>query len=263
MPAPNRVTFKLDGRREDEGFVRVGDFTRFLSGVLKALRGVEGDVADPGGTVYRLRKLETGSAVVEVEAVPKRNRPDRSERVVGTFVASLRALQSGARLPVELNPHTLDAFRTLVEPLTRGSVTHITVTNGNAPFEVTPALEQQLDRLAAHDFAATGSLTGHVDALNVHEDLVFFLYPNILLGKVACYFPRELLDTVRTAVKRYATVSGRLLYRPGSVLPHRIDVEKVEVHAPPEELPTLRSLLGALAGSSGAESLNGMPDGDS
>lgn len=238
----NRVTFRFRGRPEDEGFIRVGEFARFLEDVLKALHRVEGDVAPRSGTIYRLRRLETGSAVIEVEAVPRRNRLDRSRVVVGTFVAGLRALQTGAPVPEALHPSTLAAFGKLVEPLRTGA--RLEVLAEGAPFELSPALAERIAQLAAHDFAATGSVTGAVDALNVHEDLVFFLYPGVLPGKVACYFSRELLDEVRQAVKRHVTVVGRLLYQRGSALPHRVDVDELHIHPPEEELPAGVSLAG-------------------
>jgi hypothetical protein len=137
-----------------------------------------------------------------------------------------------------------------VEPL-GASVSRITVTDDGHPFDATSALEQQLDKVAARGFAATGSVSGHVDALSVHNEWVFSIYPDIYPGRVACHFRSEHLDAVREAVRRHVTVTGRLFYHWGAPFPHRVDVERVEIHPPVEQLPTLRSLLGAVPNLTG------------
>ena len=39
-------------------------------------------------------------------------------------------------------------------------------------------------------------------------------------------------------------MSGTLRYKQNEVFPYQIDVEKIEIHPPEEELPTLASLRG-------------------
>ena len=241
--AHNRLTFKLEGKRQDDGYVRVADFVRFLEEVLSALRRIESDLTAQGSTVFRVRSLGTGSAIVEVEAVGRKNRPDRSERVVETFMSSLRALQSGGELPRELDALTVEALGEIVSPL-QGSVAKIEIIDGDVTLELTELAKVRAQRFAARDYAAEAAVSGYVDALNVHENLVFYLYPTAISGKIACHFSRDLLDNVRQAVKRYVTAHGRALYRSGAVLPHRVDVEKITIHPPSDQLPRLRSLMG-------------------
>jgi hypothetical protein len=91
---------------------------------------------------------------------------------------------------------------------------------------------------------STGSYSGFVDALNVHKEPVFYLYPTIG-PRVACQFdPQWLLDQVRGAIRRYTTVYGLLEYAEGSPFPDRLVVDRIEVNPPVSELPTLASLHG-------------------
>lgn len=106
-------------------------------------------------------------------------------------------------------------------------------------------MPEQIARLQKKPSAAIGEETGFLDALNVHDELIFYLYPSGFSERVACYFTSELLDVVRPAVKHYVTVRGRMMYLPDSLFPSRVDVNALDIHAPPDKLPTLTSLIGA------------------
>lgn len=99
-----------------------------------------------------------------------------------------------------------------------------------------------------------GKVSGFVEAVNVHDQSLMYLYPVMLPVRIACYFPAGLLDLVRTSVKRYTTVSGLQKYDEPSAYPTRVDVEAIEVHQSPGTLPSLMSLRGTATQPHGRKS---------
>lgn len=243
-PQSVRLSFRLEGSKADDGLVRVQDFVRFLEKSIEALRHLERAEIQANRLVYRITSLTTGSAAVEIEASGLQVPEGLPRRVVSRFVESALAVQVGGLEFASLEPELQETLSELVAPLRRNLRRAQIVSDGAVADLSREQLAGQL-RPASIVAAAVGSVSGFIDAVNVHEDSVFYLYPTSGATRIACAFDRtQLLDTVRQALKRYTRVFGLQEFTLGSPFPQRIAVDRVEINPREDELPTLASLWG-------------------
>lgn len=237
------LRFRLDGLQRDEGFVRAPEFLTFLGNALKVLRRLERKRGGRTNLTYLVVELEIGSATVAFEAPPVDGGAS-PDSVFDDFASGFAAISNGTIDMLGYDADIVEGFSELVEPLRRNMVRSIELTHGTTDIVLSHDVVPVAAIAAEIETHAVGSLAGFIDALNVHRDHVFYLYPPGLPRRVACVFDRPLLDEVRMAVKRYVTVAGLLEYVEGQPFPHRITVESIDVHPPEDELPSLDSLYG-------------------
>lgn len=245
-----RLTFTLKGSREDDGVVRAEDFVAWASGVLDCLKRLSEDL--PETPVLKVSRLAIGSAVLafDVESPSDGGRTARTLR--GRFAEGYESLQRGRLAESGYPPETRRAFERLLIPLRRHIRSAEFVSNGSAVSIVADALPDTRVGPSAST-AQVGRISGYVDAVNVHKTPVFYLYPSTGPARVKCTFDISLLPDVRDALKRYATVSGLLEYPDGNPFPDSVAVDSVKPSLADAELPTLRSLWGALPGFGGPD----------
>lgn len=193
--------------------------------------------------VYKIVDLEIGSAVISLEAEAEAGSEVDAADVVGRFAEGVMAYRDGTLPMSRFDRETQQAFGQMLAPLRRSLRSFAMVVD---EVEVVLASHElrPLQLRPESETAAVGSFSGFVDALNVHSDSVFYLYPTQGPTKISCTFDRGILEEVRSAIKRYTTVFGLLEYTEGSPFPSRIVVSRLEVNPPSNELPTLRSLVG-------------------
>lgn len=240
---PKRLEFHLEGDPRAEGLVLAQDFVAFLSSVLNALRRVEGERSRKPNTVYRIVELELGSAVVALQ--PESPEAD-TDVIIGDFLAGLAAVRDGTIDRLGYQPETKRAFIALLAPLRDKHLRSISVQVESVEIQLQSETITPLRLRGGPELHTIGVLSGYIDAINVHREPLFFLYPVAGPSRVRCVFDRLLLDEVRAALKRFVTVHGLLEYAEGSPFPSRITVERVEAHPPEEELASLESLFGSV-----------------
>lgn len=246
------LRFRLEGSKEAGGEVAARDFAQFLDALLKCLNLLEKETKAQAGVHYRIAGLETGSAVIEVRPSSPGDVDKSAAAVADTFEAGFRALEEGRIRAAPFGRKTKAAFVQLLRPLNHetrsiefvGRERHGIVRGVAIPEIPTPKIEA----------TATGSVAGHIEALNVHSRFVFYLYPESGAQRIPCAFDPAMLDEVRKAIKRHARVVGAIEYEPGNPFPVRVVVEGIEVTPPPEALPTLASLTGLLGEIPGGRS---------
>jgi hypothetical protein len=111
---------------------------------------------------------------------------------------------------------------------------------------LTSAFASHLAELLEPVSPALGSVSGRLDALSVHNQDRFTLYPLIVGEDVECFFKRPDLKKVLDAVGRRVTVFGRLHYAKTKAFPVKVDVEEFHVEPPDSELPSLLKARGML-----------------
>lgn len=245
-PRRKRLFFQLEGDPQEDGLVRATDFVEFFEGLLRVLKNLERTTARGAGEVtYRIASLEAHSAAVELEVESADEGNYRANTIIDRFAEGTAALRRGTIDRFEADPDTIRAFKQLLAPLgehvpavlVKADSTEVVFSadNGTVP---NFALESEVSDLSV------GTFSGFIDAVNVHRESIFFLYPAAGPTKIRCEFDRTMLDDVRMALKQYVTVHGLMAYRVGNPFPVRITVEKFEINPPAESLPTLASLLG-------------------
>lgn len=243
MADQTRLTFTLKGNEKDGGDVRARDFASFLDSVLHCLRQVERLVGTKAEVVYRITDLQHGSAAITLEADSETE--VLSLGVVSLFLDSAQSLTGGEPPPIQLDRQALEAFSGLAAPL-RHHVKAIAIEGPNRRFEITSRIRERVEGLLGEDIGTYDTLSGYLDALNVHAEPIFYLYPPTGSRGIRCFFPPSNLDDVKSALAGYVTVTGEFLYQARETFPIRIDVQEFEINPPADTLPRLRSLVGAL-----------------
>lgn len=238
------ITIKLEGRPEDRGDVRLGDFLEFFGDMLRCLRGVDRLVSDKEklSADYRITGLRHGGATVVIEPIVYPKAEDRTNEIVKTFTEGLASMQEKGKAPPRFDRPLMESFRALAKPLSK-RVARIEVGSPKRKVRITKELETNIDRIIGEDIISEGSAGGYLDVVNVHEKNAFFIYPAIGT-RIECFFAEALLERVKNGIKRHVEASGTLRYKTGEVYPYRVDVKDIDVYPPEEELPTLESLRG-------------------
>jgi hypothetical protein len=224
--------------------VRVQDFVDWLENALVCLRHLERAIPGRSETIYRVSKLSLGSATIEIEARSEGDQHSSASAIVDGFLQGAEAIKKGKLAETPFDMETKTAFARLLTPLRR-QLRGVTITADSA--EVALRAEQASSMVVQERVQAVsvGSYSGFIDALNVHKQPVFYLYPTSGPVRIPCEFDQTLLDDLRGAIKRYTTVFGAIEYPVESPFPSRIVVDRVEINPPEEHLPTLRSLYGS------------------
>lgn len=245
--SPRRIEFRLEGSRKDEGLVLAQDFVGFLENALKVLRRLERAQTGEAKKVhleYRIVEMEIGSALIGLEA-DAHGEADAAQ-VLGRFAEGMAAFRDGRFGTLGFDAGTAEAFADMMAPL-KHRVRAIHADVGGIEIDVFADTVHTFDLGPDAESELVGSVAGYVDAVNVHKEPVFYLYPTVG-PRVSCRFDRRMLDDVRGALKQYTTVYGLLGYAEGSAFPVHAIVERVEVNPPIAALPTLRSLWGIARG---------------
>jgi len=249
MSEPGRrivIAFKLEGSSRDDGLVRFADFAAFIEGTLATLRAIERAETNQrhAKIEYRITQLEVSSAALAIEAVDTPQLRDTEHVVATRFAQGLAAVRDGLGEMAAFEPPVRDALARMLAPLRRG-VRSITTNFGETEIAIVGRTDGLLTLVEfKEETAAVGSFSGSVDALNVHGDHFFYLYPAAGPTRIKCVFDAAMLGKVRDAVKRYTTVTGLIEYAEPSPFPQRIIVEDLESHPDPDTLPSMKSLWG-------------------
>lgn len=240
------IAFKLEGAASDEGLVRFSDFAAFIDGALTTLRALER--AETGSRhsriEYRVTQLEIGSAVLALEPIETPELREIERRIVGRLVEGLSAVRDGLADITTFEPSVREGLNQMLAPL-RDGLRSVTATVGDATIEIEGRRDRVFERAQVdEEIAAVGWFSGSVDALNVHGDHYFYLYPPAGPTRIKCIFNPALLDQVKSAVKQYTTVYGLVEYTESSPFPTRIVVDRLEAHPDEGDLPTLTQLWG-------------------
>lgn len=244
----HEIRSRLVGAEEDGGLVRLGDFIAHCRNLSACLRTSEAVVAGAQPVIgYRITSLSAHSAELVLEPVAPKKGKDRRAEVIDFFHSTVEAIQTGATPDSRLHLADFEVFQKLVEPL-KHRVREVLL-DGMA---LTQQYAANIEKILGTTIPAHGSASGVLERVNVHGGFEFAIYPPIGDRAIRCSFPEAMLPDVCRAIKRNVTVAGKLTYQPGKPLPARIAVEKMDIHPPDDELPTLSSLKGVLAGCLGA-----------
>lgn len=238
------LEFQLEGDAKREGLVLAQDFVAFLGTVLDVLRKLETERGRKPAINYRVVELEIGSAVIALE--PESDEVEDAPEVVADFLEGVAAVRDHRLHLTRFAPATKQAFGELSRPLRASHLRLIKVRSDSIRMELRQDAEGPLSEIVAPEVHSMGALSGYIDAINVHRDPIFFLYPEVGPTRVRCVFDRTLLDEVRAALKCYVTVHGLIEYPETSPFATRVAVDRIDIHPPTSALPSLDSLQGSV-----------------
>lgn len=227
---PGRIIVELEGLATDHGDVRLGALIDKLDSIKRALSYAEKHAAVHGqrmAVYYRLVDLHHSLPTMAFEPVwfgpPDQ---DRTNALIYEFRERLRQIDI-ARVPEEVPADELEAYRQIApdpEKLRRVNFTFDapTILKEVERYEVTEDFSNVVEGLLGPEEVAWGTMTGMLEALNLHERNIFYLYPAIGPRSVKCTFDRELRPVVRDAVEHYVEVAGKIHYRKRYQFPQTI-----------------------------------------
>ena len=94
-----------------------------------------------------------------------------------------------------------------------------------------------------------GSVSGPIEALNIHNQMAFYVYP-ASGPRVKCTFSEDLLSRVRDAIGRHVTVHGTIDYDAAGLFPVALAVDEMDVHPDTAQLK-LRDFFGVMPNLTG------------
>lgn len=246
----NIVKIQLEGRRSDNGHVRLSEFLSRLESLRQVLSIIEQDIAggSKNAVIYRIVDLSHSSpAAMVLEGSPARqqipsNFPDR---VVGKFFVMLEYLTGSLQDDVEqISYRALEAFKCLVAA-PRRELDSFTISNGKHVVSIDDALEVNIDKILGEVKTAHGSFSGALESINLHAEAnKFTIYPAAGPTRLSCHFRNDLYPSVFNGLGRHVRVSGSMHFLGRDAFPHAIEVEELEVLPLDKDLPSLSSLRG-------------------
>jgi hypothetical protein len=258
--AGQRITISFEGVSADKGDVRLQMMIEKLESVRRALAFAEDHAATGGqrrSVYYRVVDMHHSQAAVVIEPVDEDPDNDRTNAIVYEFNTRLRQIQNFA-VPEDVAVEELEAYRALV-PKPDERMVQLTI-GFDAPailkhsekYVLTTNYDQILADLIGPEEVAWGTLTGRLDAINLHERNVFYLWPRVGPKRVYCTFKREIREDVRSAIGHYVEVAGRIHYRRRSnaatSMTGAYSVEVLDAGDPGTRLSDLRGISPNLTG---------------
>jgi len=241
----NEMTIRLNGSKSDNGLVRLSEFIEFIQSIKASLRGLDVSVSGKGrpSVYYRITGLKPSSASVTIEEVPIEKRPSTGNGIIPILVDAMDEIQSKGTLPSLLDIHILEAFKGLTKHLNK-NITGIEITANGKQLEITNQLNAGIDKILGTNITTRGSVSGYLEAINVHSGNKFFIYPIVGAKKVECVFEHSLIERIKEGIERYINVVGVLYCRSKEPYPHKIKVEDIEIYPSEDDLPKLMDLKG-------------------
>jgi len=246
----NKNIFKIvfEGSPSDEGDVRLHSFSRFLYSLERALGEVDKRVAkgDDETVVYRITDLTHSSpATVEIQATTLKGSEDVGVAICNEFFDILGSIESGTGYE-RYNSSLLSEFAAL--GLKPGyAFSKVSFRRNGTRLDLVRDLTPIVNNLIGPDELSTGSVVGRLEAINVHSERRFTIYPSAGPSMVQCIFPATLMEEAIKAFGSNVKVEGKLRYKKIDIHPHRIDVDSIEAYPRNDELPSFFDIEGAWA----------------
>jgi hypothetical protein len=261
MPA-RRIKIRALGSDEDHGHLRFADFIKQLDLVRNALKQTERQMTGEEGRVYwrvvDLRHSSPATVTLE-EVLPRltvtkqraREKMTREQRqaeaappIIERFMTVMSQIRARATVPE--NRHDLSLLESYRElsSVTEQHVASFQIEAQRKRVKIDATFRKNIDTIIGPDELVEGSLTGMVEAINLHNTLRFNLYPIVGPKKVAGAFSADMKREVIEAIDRYVRIHGTLRYKSWAPYPHAIDVKSIEVLPHDDDLPTLGQLRG-------------------
>jgi hypothetical protein len=244
---PDKIIIQLEGSTEDHGHLRLNELIKQLELVASALKHTEQTVTgkDERRVYYRVVDLSHNSPVTCVlEAVPIREESSElSKRVVNNFIKNLRQINTKGRVPSRVDSIALESYKELGAMLDK-NISSIKISNSSVDVTVDKSFNSKVESIIGPDEISNGSLTGNLEWINLHNANTFNIYPVVGAKKVKCHFPREMKETVISAIDKYVRVYGELRYKSRDNFPYAMNVEDLEILPDDNDLPNLFDLRG-------------------
>lgn len=242
------ITIRLTGLEEDNGDVRLNEFVQALENLKKALSETTKITVSNTEIVYfKVIKLQKNSpSLVSVEAVPtKEEFENETDLLVKSFFKNINDINFG-RYPENFSHETFVAYKDLVSLQRKNKIKEISISSNGENEVSLDGFSKKIEDIMGQDEFEIGSYTGMLDAINIHNQNVFFIYPPSRRTKMRCIFSLDMKSQAINALGKYVTVTGtkRYLSNLKDAEPLEIKVKRIEIHPDESVIPNLSDLRG-------------------
>jgi hypothetical protein len=238
MTPTSNINVTLDRARSQRP--QLLDFVNVCGSLRNCLNQVGRCIAE-AEVEYEINDLGKGSAVIEVAPALNGVAPAIADEVSAVFKRTIEDLESGRDIDERLDFSAIHAFNGFCSAISKdGNRLRVGETM------LTQTFVRHIRDLLAAASPALGSVAGHLDALTIHDQNRFTLYPPAAGEHVQCNFEPADLSRVLGAVGKKVTVFGKLYYAKTKAFPSRVDVEDFIVEPADADLPNLLDARGIL-----------------
>ena len=248
------LTIQVRGSREDAGDVRLEDFIDELDSVKNALRETERAVTGHDPSLYfRIVAMSHDSPATIVLEADSDLSTEATQRVASVVMrqltTNLRFLGRKKRAPRTADVPVLESYREMTVPLSK-HIAEVTIRAGKHTAIINNTFKETLDRILGPEEVVHGSISGMIEAINIHNTSKFYLYPTVGPRKILGRFGRTLRHAFIGSVGKYVTVYGQLRYKTWDKFPYAITADDIEIHDE-EQSGTLGDIKGMAPGLTG------------
>jgi hypothetical protein len=219
------------------------DFMLELESIKKILDSINKDVGSDKTSLlsYEIVKIRKNSPAY-VELMPTAKNEDTGI-VVESFYSGLKLIQHG-KIPSNFSNSTVRAYSQLGKSTVRTKLTFIENGKGSK-ISVNESFEKYIEDIFKQTYyTESGSVSGKLDALNVHGiKKTITIYPNYSPA-INCIVDEDLLPIIQSAIRKKVTVTGKIKTRIDEKYPYEIIVKEIKVHKNKEEIPSAEDLWG-------------------
>ncbi len=261
MKPGQRITVQIKSSEGDNEHIRLIEFIDQLRAVMSSLRKAESLYykTDTPSLFYRIVELSYASparvileAHAEASAPQIKQSPEYASHVVRAYTAALYSIERKGRPMGQPSVEALRVYQGISSTLGRHPTTQVSISVGRRTVQIDDNFRKKIDDAVGPDEFSEGSISGTLEAINLHRGLRFTVYPTIGPPKVTAVFhDKELREKVKTGIDHYVTVYGRLQYKNWDPFPHSIEAEDIDIHPPDSELPSMLDIQGMIPGLTG------------
>lgn len=234
----------LTGPEEKDALL--SDLAGVCNVLNSSLRKIERCLLNTEGKVkFKISDLKHHSAELCIEPLLSESDSNGASDVITTFVDTIEKLEHSEEIDDKLDYSTYEEIRKFRKYFDKnGSRLSI-----NGTF-LTHHFVSNVNNIVKPTVSSFGSVSGKLEALNLHKSNTFVLYP--VPGddreQIKCHFEEADLKGVLECVNKKVTVRGELFYSRKKSFPVRVKVEEFQPEEPDENLPSLLSLEGIFEG---------------
>lgn len=201
----------------EPGVVPLADFLKTLDDTRHIIEAVDRSVARADKPVSRLlvQDLRTGSLDTLVRLEPRSTeRQETVEHIAEAFVTGIAVIEREATVPAHFSSRSVDRVRKLVGRFREHGVRRVRVAaydGGDEPLAETWLTERggEHARVALEArHRGIGSVTGYLDAVDVHDRNVVRVHERRTGRRIPCSFTDALFEDVRTALRKRVAAMG-------------------------------------------------------
>ena len=233
----NSIGIRITGSVDE--VIYLSDFIQAGNDLMELLNEVDTSLSPNyrSTTNWKLKKLSYSSpATLEVESQVKEEQPDNGAEIIDTTLNGFLILNCSSTRPRGFSDKALEKARDLAKIATDG-IGKLEITSDSFAVEFTPRIMENVNVIMKPGREIYGTIEGHLESINAHEEFRFFIFDPILSRRIRCTLLDEkdkvLRQKVLQSFEQNILVSGRLLTNlSGEVSSAKINNLEVKETAP-------------------------------